>query len=66
MTAWTAPDGYLAQLARMYAIESGQPEIARVKREGLAASTASTEDPGASTSGSTRRPTTLMLGNPAG
>jgi pyrroloquinoline-quinone synthase len=35
VTAWTAPDGYLAQLARMYAIESGQPEIARVKREGL-------------------------------
>ena len=36
MSAWTAPDGYLAQLARMYAIESGQPEISRVKREGLA------------------------------
>jgi pyrroloquinoline-quinone synthase len=36
VTAWTAPDGYLAQLARMYAIESGQPEISRVKREGLA------------------------------
>jgi pyrroloquinoline-quinone synthase len=36
VTAWTTPDGYLAQLARMYAIESGQPEIARVKREGLA------------------------------
>jgi pyrroloquinoline-quinone synthase len=36
ITAWTAPDGYLGQLARMYAIESGQPEISRVKREGLA------------------------------
>jgi pyrroloquinoline-quinone synthase len=36
VTAWTAPNGYLAQLARMYAIESGQPEISRVKREGLA------------------------------
>jgi pyrroloquinoline-quinone synthase len=36
VTAWTAPDGYLEQLARLYAIESGQPEIARVKREGLA------------------------------
>jgi len=36
VTAWTAPDGYLEQLARMYAIESGQPEIARVKRNGLA------------------------------
>jgi pyrroloquinoline-quinone synthase len=36
VTEWTAPDGYLGRLARMYAIESGQPEIARVKREGLA------------------------------
>jgi pyrroloquinoline-quinone synthase len=36
VTAWTAPNGYLAGLVRMYAIESGQPEIARVKREGLA------------------------------
>jgi len=36
VTAWTAPNGYLAQLARMYAIESGQPEISKVKREGLA------------------------------
>jgi pyrroloquinoline-quinone synthase len=36
VTAWTTSDGYLTQLARMYAIESGQPEIARVKREGLA------------------------------
>jgi pyrroloquinoline-quinone synthase len=35
VTAWTIPDGYLEQLARMYAIESGQPEIARVKSEGL-------------------------------
>jgi len=33
---WTASDGYLGRLARMYAIESGQPEISRVKREGLA------------------------------
>ena len=37
VSAWTAADDYLTQLARMYAIESGQPEIARVKREGLAA-----------------------------
>jgi pyrroloquinoline-quinone synthase len=36
VTAWTAPDGHLAQLARMYAIESGQPETSRGKREGLA------------------------------
>ena len=35
VTTWTAPDGYLAELARMYAIESGQPEISRIKREGL-------------------------------
>ena len=36
VTAWTVHDGYLTELARMYAIESGQPEISRVKREGLA------------------------------
>jgi pyrroloquinoline-quinone synthase len=35
VTAWTAPEGYVEQLARMYAIESGQPEIARTKLEGL-------------------------------
>ena len=33
--AWTARDGYLSALARLYAIESGQPEISRIKREGL-------------------------------
>jgi pyrroloquinoline-quinone synthase len=33
--AWTEPRGYLAALARLYAIESGQPEISRIKREGL-------------------------------
>jgi len=33
--SWTAGEGYLEALARLYAIESGQPEIARVKREGL-------------------------------
>jgi pyrroloquinoline-quinone synthase len=32
---WTADDGLLAQLGRLYAIESGQPEISRTKREGL-------------------------------
>jgi pyrroloquinoline-quinone synthase len=36
VTDWTVPNGYLSQLARMYAIESGQPEISRVKRDGLA------------------------------
>jgi pyrroloquinoline-quinone synthase len=35
VSAWTTPDGYLSELARMYAIESGQPEISRIKREGL-------------------------------
>lgn len=34
--SWTAPDGYLEALATLYAVESGQPEIAKVKREGLA------------------------------
>jgi pyrroloquinoline-quinone synthase len=34
---WTAEDGWLAQLARLYAIESGQPAISKTKREGLAA-----------------------------
>jgi pyrroloquinoline-quinone synthase len=33
--AWTADDGLLASLARLYAIESGQPEISRTKRDGL-------------------------------
>src|SRR5262249_37908 len=33
---WTESDGYLAELARLYAIESGQPEISRIKRAGLA------------------------------
>ena len=33
--AWTADDGLGAALARLYAIESGQPEISRIKREGL-------------------------------
>jgi pyrroloquinoline-quinone synthase len=32
---WTASDGYLPALARLYAIESGQPEISRIKLEGL-------------------------------
>jgi pyrroloquinoline-quinone synthase len=33
--AWTADDGLIETLARLYAIESGQPEISRIKREGL-------------------------------
>jgi pyrroloquinoline-quinone synthase len=37
VAAWTADDGALAGLVRLYAIESGQPAISRTKREGLAA-----------------------------
>ena len=36
VAAWTAPDGAARQLARLYAIESGQPAISQTKREGLA------------------------------
>ena len=32
---WTASRGYLSALARLYAIESGQPAISKTKREGL-------------------------------
>jgi pyrroloquinoline-quinone synthase len=32
---WTADDGFLATLTRLYAIESGQPGISRLKRQGL-------------------------------
>lgn len=32
---WTASGDYLETLARMYAVESGQPEIAKIKRDGL-------------------------------
>ena len=32
---WAADDGMLANLARLYAVESGQPAISRTKREGL-------------------------------
>ena len=33
---WTSPNDYVEALAHLYAIESGQPEIAKVKSEGLA------------------------------
>jgi pyrroloquinoline-quinone synthase len=33
---WTAEEGFLAALVRLYAIESGQPAISTTKREGLA------------------------------
>jgi pyrroloquinoline-quinone synthase len=34
---WSAGEGRLSKLVRIYAIESGQPAISRTKREGLAA-----------------------------
>ena len=55
--AWTADGDRLAQLVRLYAIESGQPQISRTKREGLPPTTGSATGPATSTSGSTRRPT---------
>jgi len=33
--SWTENDGLVAGLARLYAIESGQPAISKTKREGL-------------------------------
>jgi pyrroloquinoline-quinone synthase len=33
--AWTAPGDLAEKLTRLYAIESGQPQISRTKREGL-------------------------------
>ncbi len=35
VAAWTAGEDQLETLARLYAIESGQPAISRTKREGL-------------------------------
>jgi pyrroloquinoline-quinone synthase len=35
VAAWTAGDGTLGTISRLYAIESGQPEISRIKRSGL-------------------------------
>ena len=35
VSAWTAGDAALAHLIRLYAIESGQPEISLTKRDGL-------------------------------
>ena len=66
VATWTAPTPYLEQLARMYAVESGQPEIARVKREGLSRFYGIDGGPGASTSGSTRRRITRTPSSPAG
>ena len=43
---WTASRGYLSALARLYAIESGQPAISKTKREGLAAHYAIGDGPG--------------------
>ncbi len=38
VSAWAADGDLLARLATLYAIEAAQPEISRVKREGLVAS----------------------------
>ena len=35
--AWTVEDGFASALVRLYAIESGQPQISRTKSDGLAA-----------------------------
>jgi pyrroloquinoline-quinone synthase len=35
VSAWTERDDVLSTLARLYAVESGQPDISRTKREGL-------------------------------
>jgi pyrroloquinoline-quinone synthase len=35
VSGWTSSDDALARLVTLYAIESGQPEISRIKREGL-------------------------------
>jgi len=43
---WTERDGALTALARLYAIESGQPEISKTKLEGLAAHYGVTAEPG--------------------
>ncbi len=43
---WTREDGLLAELVRLYAIESGQPAISRTKREGLAEHYAIGDGPG--------------------
>jgi pyrroloquinoline-quinone synthase len=44
--AWAAGDDRLSQLVRIYAIESGQPEISKTKREGLAAHYGIEDGPG--------------------
>jgi len=43
---WTKPDGFVPALTRLYAIESAQPQISRVKREGLAEHYGIGEGPG--------------------
>lgn len=44
--AWTRQDGAVAALARLYAVESGQPAISQTKLEGLAAHYGVSEAPG--------------------
>ena len=44
--AWTAEDGLAKSLVRLYAIESGQPEISRTKVDGLLGSYGFSDGPG--------------------
>lgn len=43
---WTRADGFGRQLARLYAVESGQPAISKTKTEGLAEHYGVTDSPG--------------------
>jgi pyrroloquinoline-quinone synthase len=44
--SWTAEDDLVGTLARLYAVESGQPEISHTKREGLLGSYGFEDGPG--------------------
>jgi pyrroloquinoline-quinone synthase len=46
VSAWTAEGDALETLARLYAIESGQPEISRIKRDGLLSQYGFSDGPG--------------------
>ena len=54
---WSANGDRLAQLVRLYAIESGQPAISRPSARDSPPTTGSATGPATSTSVSTRRPT---------
>ena len=46
VASWTRDDGAVAALARLYAVESGQPQISQTKLEGLADHYGVTAEPG--------------------